>query len=448
MQSAIVDTLLLLGYEKYQSTIDTSRRSAGDLRQLFVKPSESVIFSVVHFLLGRLDSRRANGTFRTLFPPKTPVQARDFRQAAVTWLQELEGAGVLPENAASISVFISPSPAKITRFLWALSSHVFRVVAEREAGVKDPTHTRISTNHNTPSSSYMAQAVARAELFAQRRHAAEVKEQEALKALSVLENRLSELKNKRDMLSRDTRDDFEEIKLPSAGDIGSLHNETEELLLLLKRQKENHLKVDPLGASGDGIDVNSVLNDFENKFMELESAAGWRKLVDGINFRGGAEHLVSSSTEYEALEREKLCSASSAAEAVEQEVESLSKSTTELKARVEAKALSGLPVGQELPSNKDTRALVLAAVEDINVVIPGKAADAATSTPSKRRKSVVAVTPNTVAQNRKRAARRISLIVNRLQKKRNSSGFLLNFDEEDEDDDLGPHKPKKSKGNL
>lgn len=451
MQNAIIDTLLLLGYEKYRKATELSGRAAkgakaaGDLKQqLFSKPTEPAISSAVHFLLGRLDGRRATSAFRTLFPPKTPVQARDFRQAAVSWLQELEGAGVLPENSASVSVFISPSPAKTTRFLWALSSHVFRVVAEREAGIKD--HARAQGS----AESYMAQAVARTELFTQKRHAAESKEREARKALSLLEKRLSELDDERnDLLKRENPDDDESELLALDQETNEMRAKTDEILLLLKGHNDDFEVSDgSIGIAQEGIDVSSTLDEFGDKFCDLEKGAGWGRLADGITFRGGFEHLASRGADREAAEHGKLCSARGSAEAVTKDVDSLSKRTLELKAEVEAKALSGPPAGQELPSNRETRAFVLAAVDEVRVVVPGKGV-AAPSTPSKRRRTVVATTPSTVAQNRKRAARRVSLIVNKLQKKRNSSGFLLNFDDDyNNDDDDNESNPIKNKGNL
>lgn len=455
MQNAIIDTLLLLGYEKYRMITDLSGRTAkgakdtGDLKQLFIKPTEPVMSSVVHFLLGRLDSRRATSAFRTLFPPKTPVQARDFRQAAVSWLQELEGSGVFPENTASVSVFISPSPTKITRFLWALSSHVFRVVAEREAGIKDHGRTQGSAE------SFMAQAVARAELFTHKRNGAEIKEREALKALSLLEKRLSELANERDeLLRRDKSNDDSELSVLDeqselSKETREIRIKTDELLSLLKGQKDFVVSEDTLGGLQEGTDVNSVLDEFGDKFFGLENDPGWGRLADSITFRGGIEHLVSRSVDREAVLHEKLCTTSTSAETVTKEIDSLSKSALELKAEVEAKALRGPAVGQELPSNRETRALVLGAVDEVRIVVPGKGG-AAPSTPSKRRRTVVATTtPSTVTQNRKRAARRMSLIVNKLQKKRNSSVFVLNFDDDDnEDNDDSELNPTKSKGNL
>ena len=466
MQGAITDTLLLLGYENYQKTAEAASTSSGghlvsktlSLPQLFTKPTESTVAFVVHFLLTRLDARRANSTFRGLYPPKTPVQARDFRQAAVGWLQS---TGAFPDGFVGVSLFVSPTPPKVMRFLWLLSSYVFREVAVRDAGIKDCPRPTSLLSPNM----FMAQAAARAELFVQRRQAAEDKEQEALKALTLLEKRIAELTAERNALVKAVAGVSGSGSSADAGgnpsvvcdvsDVVAIHTETEELLHSLLKFRSSALEF-----SGDELkcdDVNNdVMNSFETDLAGLEASAGWVRLCDGINFRGGgAGHLAERSAELEAAEREKLLAASKAAESVEKEAKKIAEDTKKLRTEVEAKALAGTPAGQELPSNRDMREAIVAAVEDVAVVVPGKSATMP-STPSKKRKELLAVTtPRTVVQNRKRAAKRVSAIVNRLQKEKNVNEFLLSLEREvefedgsNEDDELKPREPKKSKGNL
>jgi hypothetical protein len=201
VEETIADTMRLLGYES-----DPRRAYAAvaldDLSATLRKPTVRAVELLIHFLLWRLDPRRANTSFGASFPgnDSNAKASKEFRAGAVRWLREID---TVPAALASPAVLVSPTAAKLVPLLWALSLHVLRCVTERECGIKESSATVVVASSPSSLRLLKAQVVARARMFAEARRAAAEEAESMRRAAAIVDARRRELMAMKTKLERE-----------------------------------------------------------------------------------------------------------------------------------------------------------------------------------------------------------------------------------------------------
>ena len=152
------------------------------------RPTSAALCAAVHFCLLRADPKRERSKLRACYPPQAPAHNREARQQLGAWLQELDAAGKLrlPRPAtqpALVSLLASPTPAKASALLAAVSRYALAVVAQREYGIVEST---VPTATGGAGVKQEARVVALAQMFVAERQAFQNAARQTNQALAAL----------------------------------------------------------------------------------------------------------------------------------------------------------------------------------------------------------------------------------------------------------------------
>ena len=140
---------------------------------LFSKPNSKVFEVIVHFLLSQLDAEKAAKVFDTCWPVVLPEQQKEFKEAVLTWLNDLAKTPPNKQSQQSTakhqnilhsikippttkSLITSPSGIKLVELLFALLQYVLlsKLLKISEAEKLDTrVWPKVALEHKLPFSS-------------------------------------------------------------------------------------------------------------------------------------------------------------------------------------------------------------------------------------------------------------------------------------------------------
>lgn len=130
MDAALVTNLHLLGLPPARGVTPLH---AG----LFRQTNAAALEHALHFLLSKIDPRRARADFADCWPIRDRQQAREFRKIALVALQDLDRSGVLP-HPPRLSLLQQASGERLYELLYHLSCHALQTVLERDLRAEAP----------------------------------------------------------------------------------------------------------------------------------------------------------------------------------------------------------------------------------------------------------------------------------------------------------------------